>query len=263
MDLPTAWATGQVSVDGIDLQWYRTGEGSPVVFLHGMYDTGRRWVELGDDLADQYEVFAFDARAHGRSAAPETGYDMETRVDDLFGVLDACGIEQPVLVGHSMGAATAAFAAAREPDRIRGTVLADPSRFRNEPEIPLSKARSVTRQRLQQAAQRPFAELIEDHEEQTTLAQARRLARGGLECRPEAGEYAQEHPPVVNALADTSVPTLVLRRDVEPEERAADLDAVGGIENCRLVHIPDAGHHVFLDSPAPARAELQAFLQRH
>lgn len=108
MNFPNEWSTDTVHANGVGLRYYRIGNGSPIVIAHGFYDSGRRWVPLVEDFAEDYEVVTYDARGHGRSDAPETGYDIEHRVADLVGVVHGLALENPVLLGHSMGGATAA-----------------------------------------------------------------------------------------------------------------------------------------------------------
>lgn len=89
-----------------------TEQGSElIVLVHGMYANGQSWLRLGSELADGYEVIAYDARGHGRSDAPETGYDFGTRIADL--------------VGLSMGAATVAWATADHSSLPRDVFLED------------------------------------------------------------------------------------------------------------------------------------------
>jgi len=76
MNLPDSRETCVVRSSRAELQCYRTGDGLPVVFVHGWSDSGLRWVPLVNALADEYEVIAYDARGHGRSDAPESGYDL-------------------------------------------------------------------------------------------------------------------------------------------------------------------------------------------
>jgi pimeloyl-ACP methyl ester carboxylesterase len=267
MDLPDGWSHGTLSANGVDLAYYRTGDGDPIVLAHGMYANGRCWLRLGSELADEHEVIAYDARGHGRSDAPESGYDLDTRVADLVGVVSELGVEDPVLGGHSMGAATVAWAAAEHPELPRGVFLEDPSRFRGSPETSVETARKAGRERLRESKSRSVAERVERHYEEAGRddhdeAQVRRLAVATGECSPHVVKVAQEHPPVAEAFDDVACPTLVLRRDVGVDERVADLNAAGRLADGRLVHVPDAGHHVFLDRYDAATAELRAFLSR-
>lgn len=264
MNLPEEWSTGTVSVNDIDIQYYRAGSGQSILMAHGMYDSGRRWIPLGEDLAEEYEVVTYDARGHGHSDAPERGYDLDSRVADLVGLVEALDIQHPVLVGHSMGAVTVAWAGATHPDLPRGLVLEDPSRFRTNPEISTEQVEQITRQKLDEAQSRPVQERIEEQVETDDIDsdQARRLVAATDECSPRVARIAQDHDPVVDAFDDIVSPTLVLRRDVAVPDRVADLTASERLAAGRLVHVPDAGHYVFRDEYDAAYAELQAFLGR-
>lgn len=263
MNLPAHWTTGTISANGIDLQYYRTGDGQPIVFAHGMFGNGRRWIPLGSDLADDYEVIAYDARGHGRSEAPETGYDIDNRVGDLVGLVNGLDLADPILAGHSMGAATAAWAAADYPDLPRGLVLEDPSRFRESPTMSMEEAQETSRERLCESKSLSIEERIEQHYDNDHDSEhVRRLAASADECSPHVAMVAQEHQLVTEAFDKITCPTLVLRRDSDVGDRVKDLKAADRLRNGRLVHVPNAGHYVFLDEYDAAYAELRAFLRR-
>jgi pimeloyl-ACP methyl ester carboxylesterase len=265
MDIPDQWSAGTASTDDIDIHYYEAGRGQPVLAAHGMYDDGRRWVPLGSDLAREYRVIAYDARGHGGSDAPERGYDLDTRVGDLVGLVDALELVDPILVGHSMGGATAAWAAAEHPDMPSGLVLEDPARFRESPRLSVERATEITHERLRESKARSIEERIEKELADAGFeeAQLRRLAASVDQCSPHIARLAQHHPPVVDAFDEISCPTLVLRRDVEVSDRVADLAAADRLADGRLVHVAGAGHYVFRDAYDAANPELRAFLRRY
>jgi N-formylmaleamate deformylase len=118
---------GHVVVDGHRIHYYRTAdEKPPVVLLHGITDNGLCWSRLALQLESDYDVVMVDARGHGLSTAPESGYTPEVQAGDVAALIQSLGLERPALIGHSMGAATAAAVAARYPEWIRGVVLEDP-----------------------------------------------------------------------------------------------------------------------------------------
>lgn len=262
--LPDDWTGDRVTANGIDLGYLQTGEGPSIVLAHGMFDDSRRFVPLGSALAETHEIVAYDARGHGRSDAPETGYDIESRVADCLGLIDALSLDDPILLGHSMGAATAAWTAATRPDGIRGLVLLDPSRFRTEPSISVDEAMDMARDRLEEAKSRPLDERIERLREAgvTDRAHARRLADAVTDVSPHVAALAQEHDLVREAFDEIDVPTLVLRRDLDVEGRVADLTAADRLADGRLVHVPDAGHYVDRDAPEAVLADIRTFLRR-
>ena len=262
MDLPDRWTTEAVSVDGVHLQCYRTGSGPPILMAHGLYDNGRRWLPLGSDLADDYEIVAYDARGHGRSDAPETGYDIDIRVADLVSLIRELDLANPILLGHSMGAATVAWAAATHPDLPRGLVLEDPARFRDLPDVDTDETRARAREHLRERQARSVEARVAEYDDEHDTEHIRRLAESVDECHPNAVKVAEDHPPVAEAFEAITRPTLVFRRDLGIEGRRADLDVAARLRDGRLVHVPDAGHYVFLDEYEAAYTELRTFLRR-
>jgi 3-oxoadipate enol-lactonase len=115
---------------GVELSGDETGEGVPVVLLHGLTAT-RRYVVMGSKSLERsgHRVIAYDARGHGRSSpAPvPASYTYEDLGRDVEAVLDARGIERAVLAGASMGAHTLLWLALNNPDRIAGLVVITPA----------------------------------------------------------------------------------------------------------------------------------------
>lgn len=103
------------------------GHGEPLVLLHGLTAT-RRYVLQGSRLLERagFRLVSYDARAHGESD-PGHGYEYPDLASDLVSVLDSQGVESAVLVGHSMGAATAVRVALEQPERVRALVQITPA----------------------------------------------------------------------------------------------------------------------------------------
>ncbi|MBC7234199.1 MAG: alpha/beta hydrolase [Chloroflexi bacterium] len=96
------------------------------MLAHGITDNGLCWTPVAKVLEGEYDVIMYDARGHGLSEKPETGYTWEVLAEDLAGLIDALGLDRPLVMGHSLGAATAMLLAARYPAKTRGIVLEDP-----------------------------------------------------------------------------------------------------------------------------------------
>jgi pimeloyl-ACP methyl ester carboxylesterase len=116
--------------DGVRLSGEDAGCGQPIVLLHGLTAT-RRYVVMGSRALERsgHRVIAYDARGHGRSTpAPDPqAYGYERLVADLEQVLEATGIERPVLAGASMGAHTIARFALGDPARVSALALITPA----------------------------------------------------------------------------------------------------------------------------------------
>ncbi len=119
---PTMLSLGDQALAVYD---YGTPDGSclgDVVLLHGMADLARSMEPLAESLRDRYRVVAFDARGHGRSSHPGA-YSVLHFVADLAAVLDHLDLDQPILVGHSLGGHSVANYAGLYPDRVSAAVL--------------------------------------------------------------------------------------------------------------------------------------------
>jgi pimeloyl-ACP methyl ester carboxylesterase len=105
------------------------GAGRPLVLHHGLASNARIWELTAPRLASRgHPVFALDARGHGLSDKPDDGYDIQTITGDLTAFIQACGLEKPVLVGHSWGGSIALNYATRfaaGPFSPAGIVLVD------------------------------------------------------------------------------------------------------------------------------------------
>ncbi|SNZ16082.1 Pimeloyl-ACP methyl ester carboxylesterase [Natronoarchaeum philippinense] len=261
MDLPDDWTTGTVRANGIDIHYYRTGSGPPIVMAHGYTDNGRCWAPLAADLRSDYDLIMYDARGHGKSDAPASGYGIDDRVEDFVGVVRALDLDDPIFFGHSMGGSAANCAAAAYPELPRALVLEDPAGMLGDFGDPDARARDK-RAEIEGWQDRSVEEFIDDSSAHgAELEYALALAR--TECSPEIAQVAREgYPDAGTAFEDVRCPTLVLKADAEPAARADHLDAAAALADGRLVHVPGAEHCVFRTRYDAAYRELRTFLRR-
>jgi pimeloyl-ACP methyl ester carboxylesterase len=100
------------------------GPGLPVVYLNGGYAGQGPWRPLIAELGDEYRHITFDPRARGKSGRSADN-SFEACVADVDTVLEAVGVERPLLVGWSYGATLGAHWAERNPGRAAGVVCVD------------------------------------------------------------------------------------------------------------------------------------------
>lgn len=99
----------------------------PVVFVHGMVAHAGFWNEQVERLRGGRHAVAVDLRGHGGSEPPADGdYSPAACAADVLAVMDALGLEQVALVGHSFGTLVALALASANPERVARLVLADP-----------------------------------------------------------------------------------------------------------------------------------------
>ncbi len=129
----------RVERGGVGLAGSVSGDGAPVVLLHGLTAT-RYYVVMGSRALERagHRVIAYDARGHGRSSpAPEPGaYGYEELGLDLVAVLDSLGVQRAVFAGGSMGAHTILWLALRAPERVGGLVVITPGYDPSDQEDP-------------------------------------------------------------------------------------------------------------------------------
>jgi pimeloyl-ACP methyl ester carboxylesterase len=122
------------TVDGVNVAWKATGEGSPVVRALGWFTNleqeaawapARRFWEV---LGEQRQLVCYDGRGMGLSD-PTTEFSAESRLRDFEAVVAAAEIERFDIVGMSEGCGTAIRYALRNPDRVRRLVLYGPPAF--------------------------------------------------------------------------------------------------------------------------------------
>jgi pimeloyl-ACP methyl ester carboxylesterase len=113
--------------NSIDIQLYYEdhGTGQPVVLIHGFPLSGRAWERQERVLLDAgYRVITYDRRGFGKSSQPSIGYDYDTFAADLASLVDALGLQDFDLAGHSMGGGEIVrYLAAYGSERVRRAVI--------------------------------------------------------------------------------------------------------------------------------------------
>lgn len=113
--------------EGVRLHYVRGGpRGTPLVLLHGLSANAQSFAGLvAAGLDARYDAIRLDLRGRGQSDQPDGDYSMRAHADDVLAVMDAAGLADAVLVGHSFGGLLTAWIAAHHPGRVRRQVLID------------------------------------------------------------------------------------------------------------------------------------------
>jgi pimeloyl-ACP methyl ester carboxylesterase len=116
----------RVDVGGVGIEYEVTGQGRPVLLLHGFPDTGRLWRHQVAALAQAgFRVIVADLRGYGRSDKPAgvEAYALSVLAGDAVAVLDDAGVDRAHVVGHDWGAALAWGLGAMAGDRVDHLVV--------------------------------------------------------------------------------------------------------------------------------------------
>lgn len=248
------------------------GNGHPIVFLHGGGLNAHTWDVVALMLRDRYRCIALDQRGHGDSEwSPAIDYGVETQVRDVEGFVESLKLEQPILVGQSMGGLNAMAYAVRHSERLKGLVVVDVG-----PEIDAAGA-----QRIREFASTPELESPEAFLERAIKfnplrnpAVLRRSLFYNLRQLP-SGKFALKHDQrraseeawristaqrerLSREVTRISCPTLIVRgalSDVLSDQAAENF--ARSLPHARWVQVEKAGHNVQGDNP---RGLLDAIL---
>ncbi|MEM7331965.1 MAG: alpha/beta hydrolase [Chloroflexota bacterium] len=157
------WFSETVSVNGIALHYTRTGgNGRSLICLHGITDNGLCWTRFAQAMQAEFDVIMVDARGHGRSEAPATGYSPQDHADDAAGLIQHLSLVNPILIGHSMGGMTAAQFVVSYPTLAKAAILEDPPWLNPEIAPILASGNQGWRDQLAKDQQRPVEAFLAD-----------------------------------------------------------------------------------------------------
>ncbi|HVL01314.1 MAG TPA: alpha/beta hydrolase [Dongiaceae bacterium] len=157
----------RVQVNGLELAAKQWGDpdAPAIIALHGWLDNAASYDRLAPALKD-HRVIALDFAGHGFSSHRPDGVRYHTidNVDDVIGLADALGLQQFILIGHSMGAGIATYVAGSFPERISKLVLIEGigSQTNKGEEAPRILRKAVDDLRKTNAKRKPVYETRED-----------------------------------------------------------------------------------------------------
>ena len=264
----TSATAGVLTLPGADLRYEVSGDGPPVLLVHGFGLDMRMWEPQWEQLTARFRVVRYDCRGFGASGPfdPAVPY---THAADLITLLDHLAIGSAALVGLSFGGRVILQAALHAPARVRALVLADAVLDG----VPWDAASEAG---LAEVARRVGAGGIPAGRDawlaHPLFAAAR--SRPDLAARLAAmvGSYPGQHwlgqdphradgRPPIELLEKLAVPALVVlgEQDVPGFIAMSELLAER-IPGARMVRVPDAGHMVSMEQPAIFTGLLTRFL---
>lgn len=259
----------RINVSGVDIHYRETGQGLPIVFIHGFSGNLRNWALTVPTLARRYRTVSLDLRGHGHSGKPtrRQDYDLDLMADDVHGLLRQLDIGACYLVGHSMGGMVAQHLILRYPQPVRGLVLVDTTAERPE------AAWTAERPRLAEIARSQGMEAV--FQEQLKLnPTAQGLSPQFIDTWRElflmtsreayiyCGLMMDDRRSLLDELAAVAVPTLIVCGEndgmfVGPSKRLQT-----SIPDSQLVFIPNCGHTPQIEKPQEFNRTLAEFLTR-
>ncbi|MEP6895293.1 MAG: alpha/beta hydrolase [Chloroflexota bacterium] len=115
-----------VLVNGIKLHYLDWGgKGEALIFLTGMGNSAHCFDGIAPRFADQFHVLALTRRGQGESDYPESGYDLDTLVDDILDFMDMLNIDKANLAGHSLAGVEMTRFIEKYPERVSRLIYLD------------------------------------------------------------------------------------------------------------------------------------------
>jgi esterase len=106
------------------LFYRKSGEGKPLIILHGLFGSSDNWFSLAKVFAEHFTVYLVDQRNHGQS--PHTDdFNYQLLTEDLADFIEEHQIEKPHVIGHSMGGKTAMNFAVKYPEKLDKLIIVD------------------------------------------------------------------------------------------------------------------------------------------
>lgn len=261
----------------LPLAFERTGQGTPVVLLHGFTGRGRSMAEVAAALADRHETLAPDLPGHGASlrGGDAAAYQFDRCVDDLAATLEQAGHARAHWLGYSMGARLALGCAVRHPQCVTSLVLlaaragiTDPAeratrRIADERLAARIEADGIAPFVDEWLAQPLFRTLMQRDANAPARERAARLDNDPRELAAALrglGPAAQ--PPLHAMLAKVEVPVLLVAGALDERFVAHAQDLVRRLPRAELSVIPGAGHAAHVEQPDAFVALVRDFLRR-
>jgi esterase len=100
------------------------GQGDPIIILHGLFGSSDNWLTQAKLISAHFKVYSVDLRNHGQSPHSDD-FDYKSMVADLEEFIDDHQIQNPIVIGHSMGGKAAMNFALARPDKLSGLIVVD------------------------------------------------------------------------------------------------------------------------------------------
>jgi 3-oxoadipate enol-lactonase len=261
------------TVNSIEIHYRETGEGLPIVFVHGYTGNSRNWALTVPALRENFRTISVDLRGHGLSAKParEEDYSLELMASDVYELIKHLGIEESVLVGHSMGGMVSQLLVIDHPEVVRALVLVDTAA-----EVPkglLYDERRKQRVHLIEVAREQGMEAVFDEQLKLTPVHPALKANPryidlwreqflmtSREAYIAGANGMASRRSVVADLAKVAVPTLVISGEKDEPFLEPSRQIHAAIPGSELVIIDGAGHGPQMETPAEFNRALTAFL---
>ena len=232
------------------------GAGQPLVIMHGIFGSSDNWLTQARMLSERYRVFSLDLRNHGQSFQSDT-FDYQSMVGDLEEFLELHHLENPIIIGHSMGGKVAMNFAVAHPEKLEKLIVVDisPRPYNLEHYVILDGLKAIPIDKItsRQEADAVLAQYVSE-------ADVRQFLLKNLQRKPEGGFGWKINLPVIDKnlpkigydlqyKGKFEKPTLFVRGGRSKYVEDADMVRIREIFPKAELETLDTGHWVQAEKP--------------
>lgn len=253
--------------DGQRLYYEVSGQGSPVLLVHGLGSSSRDWEYQIPELQDRHRVIAVDVRGHGQSDKPRERYSIAGFAADVAALIEHLRLSPVHLVGISMGGMIGFELATRHPELLKSLTIVN-SAPEVKPRTPREYLEVARRLFLAHVlglntVGKALGKLLFPKPEQADL---RRKIEQRWPQNDKRAYLSSLHAiigwGVQERLGRITCPTLVISADRDYTPVALKQEYVQRLPDARLVVIEDSRHATPLDQPQVFNRTLLDFLEQ-
>lgn len=236
---------------------YKTfGEGKPLIILHGVFGSLDNWLTVGKSLAEKFRVYLLDLRNHGDSFH-DSEFTYEAMSKDLVNFIKENKIDNPVIIGHSMGGKVAMKFAVNNPDLFEKLIVVDisPRAYPPHHQKILSGLESIDLKTLKsrKEADDKLSEYIPELGVRQFLLKNLAREDGSFKWKINLPIISKKIENVGEGLEDKLVsdkPTLFIRGEKSDYIKNSDnLSIIAIFPNSEIKTVKNAGHWVHAENP--------------
>jgi len=256
----------------MELFYRHYGSGRPLIILHGIFGLSDNWVSFARSIAGKYEIFIPDQRNHGQSPH-DPAFNYYALCSDLYDFIVQHRIDDPIILGHSMGGKVAMRFALENTEMVKALIIADISlrayqhRYHHldmlDAMLSVDFTQAVTREDVERQLEPKIKEF-----------RVRQFAMKNLYRREKSGQFAWRlNLPVINLNTDEMIegiqskeifkkPALFIRGSDSDYVKYEDFDQIyRNFPSAEIKTIEGAGHWLHADKPGEFLKIVSEFLK--
>ena len=249
----------------ININYEITGDGEPLLFIHGLGSSLRDWEDQVPAFSKKYKVITLDLRGHGQSDKPIDPYSIVMFSDDIAELIKSLKLGPVHVVGISLGGAIGFHLALDHPDITKSLTVVNMSasvliKTFKEKQMFFLRVAIVKMMGMRKMgevlAKRLF---IKPDQEELRERMATRWAENDKKAYL-AAMYALKGWTVRDQLQKINFPTLVIGSDEDYAPSSVKEEYTALLQNGKFIEIKDARHAVTMEKPKEFNEIVMKFL---